>query len=687
MKTEFATEVSKSNKVRRNKMKMFFYYIVIFLISLVVIILPSTFAFSGFILHDLIGRVDCMLLSYKDNLRKRESKDLIEMIFYVLQDLSPSTRQGSFDDLMNSYKIIRLNHMQAESIYISPFWFYWTEFKVSNIYLFSQNDIIMGNSSKLCDLTTNNNGKRKSMFYHARNTWSFLFYLLSRAITRSSHRNITFETLQKRENEFKQRLPMEDILYFKHTDNIDRMKSRSKEDIEDLPIMELKNLTFRWNSWYHPVMDVEVQNMTVHMVYNTNNNKITFGTNSDSFIPEEILKFMPPPPTEEGIYPKIGTINIRDIQIQFHFLTVYNDDKDTNQEPNTEELQTTVYTVSNSERNRISYVLNTEEIDGQDICYSLKSCKALFSTEYPENEVEEYHDNDEGCISLNQCFDLLAKRSPFYKASKDSVIDSSSLVCENNDKKVVITPVRTIHIPNSIFKPLLDITQENKMNQGGTDQVHFEAIVRQSAVFGMWNLFPSLDSNTSHNTRSSLGHHEILNHFDNMMKSTSAWIQQQKDTLSKEWNSFLQSNIIDIHNEKQQQRRQRRLQLMETFLSSNSDIFERMKDQYSSFTESLRLQHIHPPPILQLKRFLQQESERMQQQQRLKWEALNNHKVKRVLKEDSKHGSENFDRSKNNNENDSFHPRPPHHLLFIQHAQKKIHDRWDKFRRNVLDKT
>jgi hypothetical protein len=94
------------------------------------------------------------------------------------------------------------------------------------------------------------------------------------------------------------------------------------------PIIEINRLSFDWHSWSRPVVDFNASGVVIHLVVGSTvdtassgpvqglHGQLNFPSISlgNSTIPE-ILQAIPPPPTREGLYPRMGIVNITNVNI------------------------------------------------------------------------------------------------------------------------------------------------------------------------------------------------------------------------------------------------------------------------------------------------------------------------------------------------------------------------------------
>jgi hypothetical protein len=96
------------------------------------------------------------------------------------------------------------------------------------------------------------------------------------------------------------------------------------------PIIEIDQLSIHWHSWKYPVIDVNASNVMVHVIVGSALDDHTTSTRvqglhgplnlpfillGNSTIPE-VLQAIPQPPVKEGLYPRMGVVNITNVTVE-----------------------------------------------------------------------------------------------------------------------------------------------------------------------------------------------------------------------------------------------------------------------------------------------------------------------------------------------------------------------------------
>ena len=96
------------------------------------------------------------------------------------------------------------------------------------------------------------------------------------------------------------------------------------------PVIEIGHLEINWHSWTHPVIDIHARNVVIHVVAgSTANHHAVQGVHGQFNLPSislgnstiaEVIQAIPPPPTKEGFYPRMGIVNFTNVNVN---ITVY----------------------------------------------------------------------------------------------------------------------------------------------------------------------------------------------------------------------------------------------------------------------------------------------------------------------------------------------------------------------------
>jgi hypothetical protein len=91
-----------------------------------------------------------------------------------------------------------------------------------------------------------------------------------------------------------------------------------------LPAMEIKELAMNWHDISRPLFDINLSNVTVNLVFQTEPWPLARLEVPVPFMRvggwsiKEILDMIPPPPDQEGTYPRLGVFNISDVTFLSH---------------------------------------------------------------------------------------------------------------------------------------------------------------------------------------------------------------------------------------------------------------------------------------------------------------------------------------------------------------------------------
>jgi len=99
------------------------------------------------------------------------------------------------------------------------------------------------------------------------------------------------------------------------------------------PIIEIDQLSINWHSWTKPIIDVNCSDINIHVILGSTFDDSTSSTRTqglhgaplnfpfillgNSSIPE-ILQAIPQPPLKEGLYPRMGIVNISQVSINVY---------------------------------------------------------------------------------------------------------------------------------------------------------------------------------------------------------------------------------------------------------------------------------------------------------------------------------------------------------------------------------
>ena len=90
-----------------------------------------------------------------------------------------------------------------------------------------------------------------------------------------------------------------------------------------IPAMEILDLDLNWKDISKPVFDINMSNITLNLVIKTGSLPLA---NMEVTVPsirlggwtiKEMLDMIPPPPKEQGLYPRLGVFNIRNVTIKY----------------------------------------------------------------------------------------------------------------------------------------------------------------------------------------------------------------------------------------------------------------------------------------------------------------------------------------------------------------------------------
>lgn len=99
--------------------------------------------------------------------------------------------------------------------------------------------------------------------------------------------------------------------------------------LDPQPAVEVKDLNLNWHSMFRPVVDVNASGVVAHFVVGYSSAKfynMPFVWLGNSTL-EEVINLVPSPPTQEGLYPRMGIVNITHVTIMIHDL-INNSGKD-----------------------------------------------------------------------------------------------------------------------------------------------------------------------------------------------------------------------------------------------------------------------------------------------------------------------------------------------------------------------